>query len=355
MHRHLAALFGILLTLMAGCDTPQPDTGSFAATLPPTQAAVALATAVPTTQLPPTNTVTATLTPSATLTPTATLTPSATITLTASATYTPSHTPTLTPTPDSMAFFQLARPISDDGTNWVDRSYPYGTTAQGNWPVHHGVEFQNPKGTPVLATADGEIYFANDDSERQFGPRNGYYGNLVIIRHDFKSPEGLPVYTLYGHLNRIDVEAGQRIAQGERVGVVGDSGIAIGSHLHFEVRVGDPESFATSRNPELWIKPFSRYGVLAGRVVDENGDLVPDKTLQIRRAGKTIVFRYAYTYSDDPEINADMIWGENFTVGDFPPDEYEVIVSERSGRIRYRGNVTITSDTVTWIEVVLDS
>jgi murein DD-endopeptidase MepM/ murein hydrolase activator NlpD len=62
------------------------------------------------------------------------------------------------------------------------------------------------------------------------GVQNGY-GNAVMVRH------GGSTTTLYAHLSRINVRNGQRIAQGENVGLVGATGWATGPHLHFEFRV----------------------------------------------------------------------------------------------------------------------
>src|SRR5690606_825459 len=198
---------------------------------------------------------TPTPTPTVTDTPTSTPTPTRTPTLTPSATFTPSETlvigtlptddvaateapSTWTPPPDNPSVwiedhYRLYRPISDSGVNWVDRTYPYGGTAGGRLQVHHGVEFVNPRGTPILAAGDGTIVHAGDDVTTQYGPYASYYGNVVVIQHDFQSPEGLPVFTLYGHMDRIDVQNGQHVESGARLGYVGDSGIAQGPHLHF--------------------------------------------------------------------------------------------------------------------------
>ena len=69
----------------------------------------------------------------------------------------------------------LHRPIelSEDLTHWVDRSYPYGSTQQGARPVHLGVEFVNPRGTPVYAAKTGVVVFAGADDEIMSGPRAG--------------------------------------------------------------------------------------------------------------------------------------------------------------------------------------
>jgi hypothetical protein len=87
------------------------------------------------------------------------------------------------------------------------------------------------------------------------------------IQHDFTTLEGVPLYTLYGHLSAVTVSVGQRVARGDQIGDVGATGIALGPHLHFEVRVGDPYNFNATRNPELWLHPYPDYGTLVGRVM----------------------------------------------------------------------------------------
>lgn len=330
-----------LIFLLSACDSSPPAT-AFAVTAPPVQSAAIIATQEPPTPLPPTDT------PTATDTPTLTVTPSSSPTATATA------TPTLTPTPARVAFFAFARPIGGRGVTDPDRTYPYGSTAQGNWPVHHGVEFFNPRGTPVIAAGDGVVYYAGDDSERLFGPFNGYYGNLVVIAHPITSTEGLPVYTLYAHLDRVEIETGATVREGQRLGTVGATGVAVGPHLHFEVRVGDPDRFGSARNPELWLRPYPRSGVIAGRLTDSEGKPLHEVVIQVRREGRATVARYGYTYADDPLINSDAAWGENFVVSDLSADErYEVLVSDHNGRIRFRQTVDITANDITWVEIVL--
>jgi murein DD-endopeptidase MepM/ murein hydrolase activator NlpD len=346
----------LLLMLAAVCAACQPDSANAPrrATLAPTQAAVAIATAVPTTRVPPspTPTFTPTMTPTdtatATLTPTITLTPSAT--LTASKTPLPSATPTLA----KIDFYAFQRPFPRTHTDYIDRTYPYGMGETRGLPIHHGVDIQNGRHTPILAIGAGTVYYAGTDLTRLFGPFADYYGNLVVIEHNVKSAEGLPVYSLYGHLQRISVETGDEVDAGEQIGTVGDAGVAFGPHLHLEIRVGDPEDFGASRNPELWIFPYPGFGTLAGRVTDADGSTPYELTVTVRRAGLSDTFaRYAYTYSDDPLINSDAAWNENFTLGDLPEDEYDVIVSERSGRVRFRDTVTIENGRTTWVDIRL--
>lgn len=347
-------LFVLFALAVGACEPSAATTQPLAVTLPPTQAAVALATAAPTTARPPTDTPiftpteTPTLTPTFTLTSTFTLTP--TLTLTASETPIPSPTPTLAP----VEFFALARPIASSGVDYVDRSYPYASTGGGNWAVHHGVEFQNPRGTPVLAPAPGSVYFAGEDTDNQFGPYLDYYGNVVVIVHDFRSPDGLPVFTLYGHLDKLEVETGGRVETGQQIGSVGATGIALGPHLHFEVRVGDPNDFGATRNPELWLTPYRTYGMIVGRVVDNAGNLLPEVEIQVRRASRSGVYRYVRSYADNGLINSDNLWGENFTLGDIPGGDYDVVISDRNGRTHFKQTVTVSADRIAWVEAVVE-
>jgi hypothetical protein len=234
--------------------------------------------------------------------------------------------------------------------DWVDRSYPYGGTQFGQREVHLGVEFFNPRFTPVLASAEGVVFYAGDDSQVAIGPKTNYYGKLVIIRHNAFSAEGLPIFTLYGHLQEAVVETGQPVLTGQFIGRVGDSGIAEGPHLHFEVRVGDPLDYLSTRNPELYLKPYRGFGLLVGRVQSRSGAAVEGRVVLVRSA---TLRREAYVYGG-PRANSDPAWGENFTLGDLPANTYEVIVSERSGRILARQTVTLEAGRAAWVELEIE-
>lgn len=344
----LAALF------CAACQPANNNVVALQATLPPTQPGIAVATAIPTTAVPPSATPTLTPTPTATATATITLTPSPT--LTPSLTFTPSATltPTLTPTLARMDFYAFQRPFTRAQNDYADRTYPYGMGGIRGLPIHHGSDFQNGRFTPILAVGGGTVYYAGDDLTQLFGPMPNYYGRLVVIAHDVKTLDGEPVYTLYGHMQEIVVETGERVSAGQRIGTVGDAGVAFGPHLHLEVRVGDPESFGSSRNPELWMSPYPGFGTLAGHVSNPDGTVPYEMAITVRRAGLTGgVGKFAYTYADDPLINSDTVWQENFVLADLEADTYDVIVSENSGRVRFRDTITITAGRTTWIEIVL--
>lgn len=91
----------------------------------------------------------------------------------------------------------------------------------GSRRLHSGVDYAVEAGTPVVATADGRISLA--------AFRSGD-GNTVMVDH------GFGYETLYSHLHSIDVDEGQAVVRGQRIGRVGSSGKSVSPHLHYEVR-----------------------------------------------------------------------------------------------------------------------
>ncbi len=89
--------------------------------------------------------------------------------------------------------------------------------------THFGYDLASTRATPITAAARGRVVYAG---------ALGIYGNCVLIDH------GLGVATLYGHLSRIDVAAGDAVEQGQQLGLSGATGLAGGDHLHFAVVVG---------------------------------------------------------------------------------------------------------------------
>ncbi|HEY4480121.1 MAG TPA: peptidoglycan DD-metalloendopeptidase family protein [Candidatus Paceibacterota bacterium] len=89
---------------------------------------------------------------------------------------------------------------------------------------YNAVDIAAPVGTPVMASADGEVIISRS------GGWNGGYGNYVVIKHSNGTQ------TLYAHNSQNKVVAGDSVKQGDVIGLVGATGKATGSHLHFEIR-----------------------------------------------------------------------------------------------------------------------
>lgn len=101
-------------------------------------------------------------------------------------------------------------------------------------PIHHrplpheGVDIAATRGTPIFAAAKGKVVRAENMSG---------YGLMVEIDH------GYGYTTRYGHASRLLVRPGQTVTRGERIALVGNTGIATSSHLHYEVRMnGKPQN-----------------------------------------------------------------------------------------------------------------
>jgi len=288
---------------------------------------------------------TLTFTPSLTPSPTYTRTPYPTKVLNATNTAVPtfaSFSATLDP------HLWLARPIGEDNENFITRTYTYGNTLNGTLRPHHGVEFYNPVGTPVLAAGDGMVVFAGPDvGGATISPQPDFYGNAIVIEHA-QSINGQPLFTLYGHLSFVAVVPGQVVHTGDVIGKVGGTGVALGGpHLHFEVRVSYND-YDSTRNPELWLIPFPKWGTLVGRVVDHTGRLIPLVAVGVRSIkieADAPVSRFVTTYAEN--VNPDSVYGENFAMMDLPPGTYEVQIG---GSKTYKQTVTINPDQLTFVE-----
>lgn len=266
-------------------------------------------------------------------------------------TQTPAPTPIATPIA-SVEHNILHRPIAqEDGLrHWADRSYPYGGTQGGTRAAHLGVEFVNPRGTPVHASLAGTVFFAGADTHKLLGPALDYYGNAVILAHEVETLAGERIFTLYAHLDSIAVESGQRVDNLDLIGTVGSTGIAIGAHLHFEVRADKPFDYLATRNPELWLRNYPGRGMVIGAARDADGESVHEWRLTLRKSGFK---REVHTYASE-RVNPDAVRGENFTISDLKAGEYELVALSETGGIAFREQVTVDSGQATFVDIVLD-
>jgi len=89
---------------------------------------------------------------------------------------------------------------------------------------HKGIDIAAGWGSPVVATADGSVIAINTDK---------MLGRSITISH------GFGVTTVYAHLNKVLVRIGQKVKRRDIIGEVGNTGKALGPHLHYEVHLND--------------------------------------------------------------------------------------------------------------------
>ncbi|MGG1664426.1 murein hydrolase activator EnvC family protein [Brevibacillus sp. NRS-1366] len=121
---------------------------------------------------------------------------------------------------------KLGLPVADGqfrfSSGFGVRSDPFTGRSAG----HNGVDMAAPKGTTIMAAADGVVIFA--------GYSNGF-GNTVMIKHSAE------ITTLYGHIREggIKVSVGQSVSRGQKIAEVGSTGRSTGNHVHFTVYKND--------------------------------------------------------------------------------------------------------------------
>ncbi len=103
-----------------------------------------------------------------------------------------------------------------------------------SWHFHSGIDIVAPKGTAIFAAKSGKVTYS--------GWKRGY-GMVVIVDH------GDDMETVYAHCSKVQVKNGQSVNGGQRIASVGSTGVATGSHLHFEVRRG-----GNVRNPFRYLR-----------------------------------------------------------------------------------------------------
>jgi hypothetical protein len=245
-------------------------------------------------------------------------------------------------------FFE--RPIREgDGNPHIDGTYRYGSTMGGNFQQHQGVEFNNPAGTPVRAIGAGLVVFA--------GPAEAG-ANTIAIRHDRKVGDQF-IFSVYYHNSSLDVRTGQRVAAGDLIARVGNTGRATNDHLHLEVHlapgtdssaiVNPAERFPKyTTNPQLWIRPMPGTGIVAGRVRDAQGKPIPGTRVHglVLPFPEETPYSFAETYKERAHSLAG--YDEDFAVGDVPAGVYLLGVEINGTRVWRR--VRVEPGRVTFVE-----
>jgi murein DD-endopeptidase MepM/ murein hydrolase activator NlpD len=130
--------------------------------------------------------------------------------------------------------------------------------------VHLGYDLAQTANTPVKAANSGKVIYAD---------RLGIYGNCVIIDH------GYSLQSLYGHMSKIDVKVGDRVAKEQQIGISGSTGMAFGDHVHFSMLVAGYQVDPKEWWDEHWIhdRILSKIGSPAERQ-SANAAPPPDST-----------------------------------------------------------------------------
>lgn len=128
------------------------------------------------------------------------------------------------------------------------------------------------------------------------------------------------------------------------------TGIAIGPHLHVEMRLG-LNDYEHSVNPYLWVEPMDGGGAVAVRLLSEDGRTWPGARLTLARfeGGRAVWARVIETYHNDELIGPDPAWGENGAMGSVPPGSY-VLVGSVNGR-QVRTDITVEAGKTTFVEL----
>jgi len=266
--------------------------------------------------------------------------------------------PPLSRDPLGRDHYWFLRPIDSNARNWVLAVYPYGSDGNDRTNVlrvHHGVDMPNPVGELVRAAGSGVVIWAADGRQENVDifQNSPSYGNVILIEHDF-GYQGQPIWTLYAHLSAALVQRGQVVAAGDPIGLVGNTGRVTGPHVHFEVRMGE-NRYASTYNPILWMVPYVGHGVIAGRVLNGQGDFIDDVDITIRNwaTGLVETTTSSYVFLDSgSDPNEDPIWQENFAVPDVPVGRYEVVATIEGQRLV--SQVVVVEGTTSFVELKPD-
>jgi murein DD-endopeptidase MepM/ murein hydrolase activator NlpD len=246
----------------------------------------------------------------------------------------------------------LKRPISARDNQRIDQTYRYGSTMGGNFQQHQGVEFNNPDGTPVLASGPGTVVLAGKAEA----------GALTVsIRHDTTVAKNGKVYRLYStyyHNSSLLVKQGERVRAGQEIARVGNTGRATNDHLHLELSASPTDSLPAvvdssqrfppyTTNAELWIEPLPGTGIVAGQVFAADGAPVPQARIYglVKPEPTETPYSFAETYGDKGHSHP--LYGEHFAVGDVPAGRY-VIGTEIGGR-RVLRRISVAPGKLTWV------
>ena|GEM_PF-3623444 len=115
----------------------------------------------------------------------------------------------------------------------------------GCYAEHIGLDIGVNRGTDIYTIADGVVIYT--DNSYAEGDGRGSYGNLVILAHNI---DGIPMISIYGHLQDVLVNIGTPVSKGDLIAKSGNTGVSTGPHLHLEI--------ISNTNEMVWDKEFRK-------------------------------------------------------------------------------------------------
>ena len=252
--------------------TPTPESTA-------TPAPTAEPTAAPT--VTPEVTATPTAAPTSTPEPSAAASPTPAVPSTSPA-VTPTPTPTPTPSPQPVVNpVKLEHDVLDNVDKVCIYLFPVPNSSeitQEYSAEHKAIDIAASSGSPVYAAEDGTVSYVQiwDGSYDTTGMMS--YGHMVEIRHADGNT------TLYAHLSEINVQQGEKVVRGQRIGRVGSTGNATGPHLHFEVITSEGKADPAEY---LWTMPGEW---IMGYAADTEAGISPTA---VGDAGKSVIHFYS--------------------------------------------------------------
>lgn len=257
--------------------TPEPTAEP---TQEPTPTPESTATPAPTAEPTAVPTATPGVTATSTAVPTSTPEPSAVPS--ASPVVTPTSTPTPTPSPQPVVNpVKLEHDVLDNVDKVCIYLFPVPNSSeitQEYSAEHKAIDIAASSGSPVYAAEDGTVSYVQiwDGSYDTTGMMS--YGHMVEVRHADGNT------TLYAHLSEINVQQGEKVVRGQRIGRVGSTGNATGPHLHFEVITSEGKADPAEY---LWTMPGEW---IMGYAADTEAGISPTA---VGNTGKSVIHFYS--------------------------------------------------------------
>ena len=260
--------------------TPEPTAEP---TQEPTPTPESTATPAPTAEPTAAPTVTPEVTATPTAAPTSTPEPSAAASPTPAVPSTsPAVTPTPTPSPQPVVNpVKLEHDVLDNAETDCIYLFPVPNSreiTQEYSAEHKAIDIAASSGSPVYAAEDGTVSYVQiwDGSYDTTGMMS--YGHMVEVRHADGNT------TLYAHLSEINVQQGEKVVRGQRIGRVGSTGNSTGPHLHFEVITSEGKADPAEC---LWTMPGEW---IMGYAADTEAGISP---AGIGDTGKSVIHFYS--------------------------------------------------------------